>query len=322
MAAGVISALVSTGDPEKVERREFARPVPEPGELLVAVRAISVNRGELHRLGDLATAGWRPGWDFAGEVLDSRSGTLTPGTRVFGMCADGSWAEQIAVPASQLARVPDGLSLAQAAALPVAGLTALRTLRLAAPMARGRVTAPPGLGGLAGCRVLVTGAAGGVGRFAVRLAALAGAEVVAVSRRPDGLRTLGAAVVLDSPERLADGRGYDVVLESVGGASLGAALALAASGGQVVSYGNSSLTKTSFLVNDFYPNQAVLRGFFLLRDREREPVGADLRVLADLAVTGRLPVEIAEETGWDEVGRVLRRLRDRTIAGKAVLRLP
>ncbi|MEC3980524.1 acyl-CoA dehydrogenase family protein [Amycolatopsis sp. H20-H5] len=112
-----------------------------------------------------------------------------------------------------------------------------------------------------------------------------------------------------------------MILESAGGPSLGAALALAAPGGQVVSYGNSSRTGTSFLVDDFYPNQAVLRGFYLLADRRLRPVGADLRLLGELAVSGRLPVEVVEETGWDEAGSVLGRLRDRAIAGKAVLRL-
>ncbi|MEC3980523.1 quinone oxidoreductase family protein [Amycolatopsis sp. H20-H5] len=209
----MISALVCTGKADNVELRQVSPPVPEPGELLVAVRAVSVNRGELHRLADPANAGWRPGWDFAGEVLAAANtspgaGWLTPGTRVFGMCANGSWAERIAVPSSQLARVPNGLSWARAAALPVAGLTALRTLRLASPPGvTGWVTAPAGLGGLIGCRVLVVGAAGGVGRFAVRLAALAGAEVTAVARRAGGLRELGADHVLETPSLPEDGRG-------------------------------------------------------------------------------------------------------------------
>ncbi|HWE88221.1 MAG TPA: zinc-binding dehydrogenase [Pseudonocardiaceae bacterium] len=273
---------------------------------MVEVRAISVNRGELHRLHDPANIGWRPGWDFVGEVV---GGTGFPlGSRVFGMSDGGSWAQRVAVPVTRVAAVPSALSWARAAALPVAGLTALRTLRLAGP--------------LAGRHVLITGAGGGVGRFAVQLAHRAGARVTALAgsaRRVAGLRALGADQVVTDLAGLAGG--YDLILESAGGDVLGRALALLAPGGLVVSYGNSARASSTFLVNDFYPRQARLCGFYLPDDAITTPLRADLATLAEWCAAGELTVPIAEETGWRDVAAVLDRLRDRLIDGKAVLRL-
>ncbi|GAA4306984.1 hypothetical protein GCM10023178_15180 [Actinomadura luteofluorescens] len=101
-------ALSATGDDGLVELVRVPEPSVAAGEVLVDVQAVSVNRGELHRLTS-ATAGWRPGWDFAGVVADQESGTaraaghLLPGTRVFGIADGGSWAERVAVPAARLA---------------------------------------------------------------------------------------------------------------------------------------------------------------------------------------------------------------------------
>jgi NADPH2:quinone reductase len=111
------------------------------------------------------------------------------------------------VPVTSLARLPDGLSTQTAAALPLAGLTALRLLRMA--------------GSLVGRRLLITGASGGVGHYVVELATAAGAEVVAVSATPSRgarLRELGAAQVIHEVGS-AEGP-FDVVMESVGGTSL------------------------------------------------------------------------------------------------------
>ena len=124
---------------------------------------------------------------------------------------DGGWAERIAVPSRRIATLPQSVSDAAAAVLPVAGLTALRTLRHGAP--------------LLGRRVLITGAAGGVGHLAVQLAACSGAQVTAVVGSPergDGMRQLGAAEIAVGIEA-AQGR-FALILESAGGASLRSAL--------------------------------------------------------------------------------------------------
>ncbi|MWA03594.1 zinc-binding dehydrogenase [Actinomadura sp. LD22] len=305
-------ALSATGDGGLVEPVRVPEPSAGAGEVLVDVRAVSVNRGELHRL-TAAAAGWRPGWDFAGVVADQgtsgdapAAGLPAPGTRVFGIADGGSWAERVAVPAARLAVVPDGLSLERAAALPTAGLTALRTLRMH--------------GDLAGAGVLVTGAAGGVGRFAVQLARRCKAEVTAVVGRPDrgdGLAALGAAEVVVGVEGLE--AEFDLVLETGGGESLREALRLVAPRGTVVSFGNSSRASTAFSVSDFYPKEASLRGFYVLNDLDGPRTAADLAYLAGLAATNELVVDIAATSDWRDARAVLCRLRDRRLAGKAVL---
>src|SRR2546423_10511604 len=119
-----MKALVCVGPPGLVELQEVPEPVVEADHALVQVEAVSVNRGELHRLSEATTAGWRPGWDFAGRVVQSPDDTLNQGDRVFGMALQGSWAEQVAVPTGQLAVLPDAVPWEVGAAMPVAGLTA------------------------------------------------------------------------------------------------------------------------------------------------------------------------------------------------------
>src|SRR4051812_39463853 len=165
--------------PRGIAFREVPEPVPAPGEVLVDVRAFSLNRGEMRMLGTAAD-GWRPGWDFAGVLESDVEHGPRARSRVIGISHGGAWAERVAVSREWIAELPDRVSFAQAAALPTAGLTALRALRLG-PAILGR-------------RVLVTGASGGVGRFAIQLAHLGGAEVTALisgsSTRAAGLREL------------------------------------------------------------------------------------------------------------------------------------
>lgn len=274
-----MKALVATGGDDLVELRDVEEPVPGPGEVLVDVLAVSLNRGELHRL-RTAAPGWRPGWDFAGRVA-AGDGWPT-GTPVCGFAPGGGWAQRVCVRGDQLARVPPAVPLSRAAALPVAGLTALRVLRLA--------------GGLAGRSVYVTGASGGVGRYAVQLA-----------------RRAGAQVTVEPGERC------DVVLESVGGASLRTALATVAPGGLVVSFGNSARAETGFDPSEFYPKQATLRGYYLLDDLVADPPADDLANLLGLVAKGELRSDVAQVTDWRHAADVLADLGARRIGGKAVL---
>jgi NADPH:quinone reductase-like Zn-dependent oxidoreductase len=219
----------------------------------------------------------------------------------------GGWCERLPLTAGEMAVIPDSLSFAAAATLPVAGLTALRTLRLG--------------GLLVGRRVLVQGAAGGVGRFALQMGRMAGARLTAVvgsSERGEGLRDLGADEVVVGIEN-ADGR-YDLILENAGGASLGAALAKVAQYGTVVTFGNSAREPTTFNTSEFYFQSARLVGFFLL-DPAEAPYSADLGYLAGLVAKGRLDPQIGLEASWREAARALRDLRERRLPGKAVLHL-
>src|SRR6266851_1371623 len=161
-------AIVNTpGGPEPVAIREVAEPEPQPNEALVAVHAFSLNRGEL-RLFQVRPEGWRPGQDIAGVVLRAAADGSGPavGSRIVALCDWEGWAERVAVPSHRIAPIADNVTFGAAASLPVAGLTALRSLRHGAP--------------LLGKRVLITGAAGGVGNLAVQLAARSGAKVTAI----------------------------------------------------------------------------------------------------------------------------------------------
>jgi len=222
-------ALVATGNPQApLELREVTEPFAGTDESVVEVRAVSINRGELRLLAN-RPSGWRPGQDIAGVVVRAAADGSGPavGTRVVGLVDQAGWAERVGVPASRIAALPEGVTFAQAASLPVAGLTALRALRLG--------------GSLLGRAVLVTGATGGVGHLAVQLAARAGARVTAISRRPErGRSLLRAGDVEITGDLQALSGPFDLILESVGGESLTAALRLVGRDGTVAVFGNSS----------------------------------------------------------------------------------
>jgi NADPH:quinone reductase len=299
-----LRALVATGDSRLVELRDVDAPNATSGTVIVDVEAISVNRGELHRL-RAARAGWRPGWDFVGTFPCPQAG-LPAGARVYGMLVEAAWAERIAVPTDDLASVPHAVNPLDAVALPVAALTALRVLRLA--------------GNLAGRSVLIVGAAGGVGRFAVQLARLFGATVHAHVGRPQrgtGLHNLGAHALWVGTQRPVEP--IDIVLDTAGGRSLERAFDLVADEGLIISFGNSAGQDSTVPVSSFYGKQATLRGYHLLRDVPKRPPGSDLGWLIDLVARDVLRVERQEPVPWTNAHRVLRELEDRLIAGKAVL---
>src|SRR5437763_5736520 len=167
---------------KRVELRD-----PDRDEVGVRVTAISLNRGETRRALQVAEPGWRPGWDFAGVVESAAADGSGPkvGTRVVGLLPSGAWAERVNCRSHAVAALPDGCSDAQAATLPVAGLTALHALRQG--------------GLLLGRKVLVDGATGGVGHLACQLAHAAGAQVwgpVRRERQRAAVAECGAEIVL------------------------------------------------------------------------------------------------------------------------------
>jgi NADPH:quinone reductase len=305
-----MQALVAAPDVAGgISLRDVDEPIVAPHEAVVAVEAVSLNRGEV-KAARAATDGARFGWDLAGTVLTAAGDGTGPkaGARVVGLAAGSAWAQRVAVPTNFLAPLPDSLSVVAASTLPVAGLTALHTLYT------GGITDSK--------RVLVTGAAGGVGRFAVQIAAHGGAEVTAVvgsEQRGAGLRDLGARhIAIGMP---AEGE-YDIVLESVGGESLSRALAIVATGGTVVSFGCSSGEPTTFDVTTFYRRVARLCGFTLVPELQRTGSAVhDLVNLADQLATGRLDTQIELELDWTEAAAAFDALLGRQLAGKAVLRV-
>jgi NADPH2:quinone reductase len=305
-----VKALVAApGAPGGVEIREVPEPEPGPGYALVEVRAVSLNRGECSLI-DRAEDGWRPGWDLAGGVRTPAADGTGPaeGARVVGWVNGGSWAELAAVRTDHLAEIPDELSFEQAATLPVAGLTAVGVL------------SPTG--SLLGRRVAVTGAAGGVGRMAVQLAHIAGAHVTAIVGRPEraeGLAELGADEV--EVGLAAEGEPFDLVVESVGGESLSAAVARLGPEGVIVSFGNSSDAPATFDPRTFYRTGApTIVGYFVTYELLRGRIGtARLAALATLVAEGRLRSPIDLQVPWERAGEAIEALMERRVNGKAVL---
>ena len=304
-------AVVNTpSGPEPVAIRDVPEPEPKPNEALVAVHAFSLNRGEL-RLFQIRPEGWRPGQDIAGVVLRSAADGSGPstGARVVGLCDWFGWAERAAVPTGRLAVLPDTVSFTAAAALPVAGLTALRTLRHGAP--------------LLGKRVLVTGAAGGVGNLAVQLAVRSGARVTAIVGNPERAQILDGLGAAEIATRIEEVQGrFALILESAGGASLTAAIERIEAKGTIVVYGNSSGQSTDIDFRQFGEHQnACIQAFHYFTCEPEERFGPDLELLVSLVADGSLKPQIVEHD-WRELPRVGPLLRDRKIPGKAVFRIP
>ncbi len=228
-----IRAIVVDPDvPGRFVIKEVEAPQPGPSEALVQVEAISLNRGEAMFAME-AQAGWRPGRDLAGTVIKPAANGAGPkvGSRVVGMVDAGSWAEQVAIPTNRLAELPDGVTSAQAATLPTAGLTALRALEKG--------------GLLLNKRVLITGSTGGVGLFAHQLARQSGAYVVGTARQARNealVREAGAdeVIVGDDLEPARAYGPYHLIIESLGGKALESALSLLAPGGTCVTLGWSA----------------------------------------------------------------------------------
>lgn len=301
-------ALVCAGDGSgNVVMTEVDEPAPASDQVVVEVAAASVNRGEL-RLLQVRDAGWRPGQDVAGVVMVSAAdGTGPPvGTRVVAWVDQAGWAELAVADSDRVAVLDNDTSFADAATLPVAGMTALRSLR------RG--------GSLLGRRVLITGAAGGVGRFAVELAARSGAKVTAVAGgadRAQGLADIGATQVV---EQMSDAEGFfDLILESAGGESLEHAFRVVNHSGTIVVFGVSSGEPASFSFRDFSQRPIKVEVFFVYESGR--PFRPDLQVLADLVGEGSLHPHVGLEVGWEDAGSALRALAERRVNGKTVLRI-
>ncbi|MFF5808341.1 zinc-binding dehydrogenase [Streptomyces sp. NPDC012746] len=297
--------LIPTGEAARpVAFAEVPQPVPEPGEALVKVEAFAPNRGETFLL-EHPRPELLPGKDIAGLVVQAAADGSGPGigTRVVGHPAQGGWAEYAAVPTHSLAVLPDSIDSTRAAALPLAGITALRLLRTA--------------GSLAGRRVLLTGASGGVGHYVTELALGAGAELTAVTATPvrgERLAELGAKVV----HEVAAAQGpFDVVLESTGGPDLPLALSKVRPGGLLVWFGQASRTPVSL---DFFqllggPERVTIQHFHYAG----APYDSDLSALVSLVEQGRLHPEIGRTADWAQTAETLVDLRERRIRGKAVL---
>ncbi|CAN5535952.1 zinc-binding dehydrogenase [soil metagenome] len=282
-------------------------PAVSASEALVEVQAIGLNFGEIHWIEHMRQPGEVPGWDAAGIVAQAAADGSGPavGTRVVGFNGKGGWARRRAVATENLAELPEWVDVDEAAALPVAGVTALQALRA--------------LGPVVGRRVLITGASGGVGRFAVQLAARAGAHVIAAVGSPargDGLTELGADEVVVGLAGLTDP--VFGVLDNVGGHLLTEAFSLVADGGSVQSIGMASNEPTTI---DFEKERRTGNRKRLEPFTVRTPFRADLEYLLNLLADGELDPQIGLRDSWDNVAEAAEALLNRKVAGKAVLQV-
>ena len=302
----MLALVISPESAAGLRLAELAEPQPASNEALISVRATSLNRGEL-RLLAIRQNGWIPGQDIVGVVERAAADGSGPavGARVAALVDQSGWAERVAVPTDRLAVLPDNVSFVSAATLPVAGTTALRTLRLG--------------GDLAGQRVLITGASGAVGRFQVQIAREQGASVTAIAaiRHAEDLRRLGAEQVVESIE-LAEGP-FSLITESVGGQSLAHAIERVASGGTIVMFGSSSGELTPIGFRQFVPGHEGARLQTFAYYTSGSGIGADIASLLALVTAGRLETRVALNLPWTDIAQALNALRERSFSGKAVL---
>lgn len=291
-----------TGGPEVLHLEEIERPEPRDGEVLIRVHAASVNPVDWKsRRGFVETE--LPailGSDVSGTVEESRVDGFTEGDEVFGLAASGAYAQFATAPAGVIARKPTGVSHEQAAAIPVAGLTAWQALSDRGGIERGQ-------------RVLIAGAAGGVGHFAVQFANFAGARAIGTgsSRNRDFVLGLGAEDYVDyTQQEVAEVvKDVDVVFDTVGGETIQSLLPAVREGGIFITIAGAP------------PKQEAKERGARAELLVMSPSSDQLSRVADLVAAGDVLVEIAEVLRLDEIQRAHELSESGHTRGKIILNI-
>jgi NADPH:quinone reductase-like Zn-dependent oxidoreductase len=305
------------GSPDVLKLAEVVQPAIKENEVLVRVKAASLNAGDVFTmrgnpwLTRLMVGFPKPtnhilGWDMAGtvEAVGPSVTQFKPGDEVFASCS-GSLAEYVSLVEDKLALKPANLTFEQAAAVPTAALTALLGLRDAGKLQPGQ-------------KVLINGASGGVGTFAVQLAKAFGAEVTGVcsTRNVDMLRSLGADYVVDynREDFAANGRRYDLILDNVASRSFADLRRALAPQGRIIpnsGYGGMSYVFKAYLLSLFMRQHG---GMYLA-----SPNAKDLLVLKELIEAGKLKPVIDKTYPLAETPAAFRYLEQEHARGKVVI---
>jgi NADPH:quinone reductase-like Zn-dependent oxidoreductase len=304
------------GPPEALRLAEVEKPSPNADEVLVRVLAVSVNPADWHSmrgkpLFSRATLGLlRPkhkilGVDVAGQVEAVGSGVtqFKPGDEVYANLLDhgyGGFAEYVSVPVGVVSWKPANLSFEEAAAVPMAGVTALHGLRHHGDLQRGQ-------------RVLINGASGGVGTFAVQIAKSYGAEVTGVTstRNIDLVRSLGADHVVDytTTDFVRGGQRYDLILDTIGNRSVPDLRRALAEDGKAAVTGFTSVTKLMGV---------SLRGGKDIAMVSAHVASEDLEVLSGLIEAGKVRPQIDRRYPFAEIPAAITYLEQGHARGKVV----
>lgn len=289
---------------------EAPDPVPEAHQALVAVHAASINFGDLVDNVQLAADGTVPGWEASGVVIRAAADGSGPqaGTPVATFGWTGGWAELRAVDTTLLSDVPEDADYGALATVPIAGVSALAALDRIGPTL--------------GRRIMVTGASGGVGRYAVQLARFGGAHVTAVTgnldKHGETLRKLGAHEVFSSPDQ-SEGP-LDGVVDTVGGATLVQSFQLLGRDGTLVALGHVTDEPETFpagaLTSRPGQDNRSIRTFFM---PEATDFAQGLHWLTRLVASGTIDPGIAWRGDWADVDTAIDLLHARRLSGKAVL---
>jgi NADPH:quinone reductase-like Zn-dependent oxidoreductase len=310
------------GSPDILKLEEIERPMPGDDEVLIKVRAASVNpidsgssrhpflRRVLFAMSKSKIN--RPGRDVAGEVeaVGSKVTQFKPGDAVFGLCG-GAFAEYTCASASALVIKPDNTSFEEAASVPLAGLTALQGLR------KGKIQP--------GQKVLINGAAGGVGTFAVQIAKSFGAEVTGVcsTRNVEMVRSIGADHVIDYTREdfTKSGQHYDLIFDLVANHSFSARRRVLDPkgiyiGAGIIGLGGSMVRLVANQITELVLSRFVSQKFVTLMAKLSKE---DLSVLRDLIETGKVTPVIDRCYSLSEVPEAIRYLEQGHARGKVII---